>query len=1055
MENTDTGIRTSSSIRRKLTRLIVITSGASLVLTWVIFAAFDLTASRRAYVADLITLTDITGLTATAALTFDDANAGREILNSLSAHPNIVAACIFSRDGTVLAHYSRGGAGMAFIAPSIAQDGARMGSSNLSVFRRILLNGERIGTIYVESDLRELETRRNQFAGIAILAALGSLVAAYFLALRLQRGISEPILELAHAASDVYQNRNFSPRVSKRSNDEIGYLFVRFNEMLDGIQERDAKLQLAQNELEARVHQRTLELQKEVAERKQAERQLEDRTTFLNSLIDNDPVAIVAMDGRGQLQMCNPAFERLFAYRQHEILGRSIADLSNDVDHRAQVEDNLREIFAGRTVNAVTRRARRDGTLVDVELSAVPLMTEGRITGGLMLFQDITERKLAAETLIQAKEAAEAASRAKSEFLANMSHEIRTPMNGIMGMTELVLDTELDPEQRNYLNLAKVSADSLLSLINDVLDYSKIEAGKLEIDSIDFSLGDSLGDTMKTLSLRAHQKGLELAFEIDTDVPDALVGDPGRLRQIIVNLVGNGIKFTEQGEVVVYVKTESRTLDRTQLHFTVADTGIGVPTHKQSSIFEAFNQADGSMTRKYGGTGLGLTISSRLVNLMGGRIWVDSELGNGSRFHFTVGFALQQAPARTIVPRDPEVLRGMRVLIVDDNMTNRHILAKMFQNWRMQPSAVESGARAIISLGEAEGLGRVFPLILLDAQMPDMDGFALAEAIKRNPDWRAATVMMLSSAGQRGDAMRCRELGIAAYLTKPIRPSELLDAILTALGTRARSDAADILVTRHSLREGRRHLRVLLAEDNAVNQLLAVRLLEKHGHVVTTVANGRKALEALEKETFDVVLMDIQMPEMDGWEATRAIRKKEITDGGHIPIVAITAHAMKGDENLCLAAGMDYYLTKPIRARGLFDTLEKIMNREDSPDKTIELHSRVLSGSAIDVAAILERLDGDRALFDELAHIFRQDCPRTMDAMRQAIGNHDAISLEHFAHMLKGSSSSLGASAVSEAAGEIERLAKSNNLESTTEQLKVLQDEIEKIFEELETLREK
>jgi two-component system, sensor histidine kinase and response regulator len=725
-----------------------------------------------------------------------------------------------------------------------------------------------------------------------------------------------------------------------------------------------------------------------------------------------------------------------------------------DAGHQAEAATHVQEVFAGRPVNTVTQRARSDGSLVDVDLAAVPLITKGRVTGTLVLYQDITERKRAAETLIQAKEAAEATSRAKSEFLANMSHEIRTPMNGIMGMTELVLDTELDPEQRNYLNLAKVSADSLLSLINDVLDYSKIEAGKLEIDAINFSLGDSLGDTMKTLSLRAHQKGLELAFEIEPSVPDALVGDPGRLRQIIINLVGNGIKFTEQGEVVVYVKTESRTHDRAELHFTVADTGIGVPAEKQISIFQAFNQADGSMTRKYGGTGLGLTISSRLVGLMGGRIWVESEPGKGSRFHFTVAFALQQASTRTVVPRNPESLRDMRVLVVDDNATNRHILSKMLQNWHMQPTAAESGAKAIVSLGEAKGLGRVFPLVLLDAQMPDMDGFALAECIKRNPDWRAATVMMLSSAGQRGDAMRCRELGVAAYLTKPIRQSELLDAILTALGTRARSDAPGALITRHSLRENRSHLRVLLAEDNAVNQLLALRLLEKHGHTVATAANGKKALEAMENETYDVILMDIQMPEMDGLEATRAIREKERATGGHIPIVAVTAHAMKGDEERCLSTGMDYYLTKPIRTPELLAVLEKIRNCKEGPDDRVDPLLRNPCRNAVDLATALEGLDGDRALFDELTQLFREDCPRNIEGMRRAIGLHDAKGLEHHAHTLKGSSASLGAFSVSQAAGEIERLAQSDNVESTADQFKVLQEELERLFGELEALRQ-
>ncbi len=805
--------------------------------------------------------------------------------------------------------------------------------------------------------------------------------------------------------------------------------------------------------LEARVDERTLELQKEVAERKQAERELEEQKRFSelsHRELPSWPSSRLAPTM--PCKMCNPAFEHLFGTARKRSSGGLCSNCLRTPELRAEIGVNRAKSRGGKTTHIVTRRRRSDGSLVDVEAYSVPLGPEGAPTGAVLLYQDITERRRAEEALLRAKEEAEAASRAKSEFLANMSHEIRTPMNGIMGMTELVLDTDLDADQREYLNLAKVSADSLLSLINDILDYSKIEAGKLDIETIDFNLSDCIGETMKTLSLRAHQKGLELAFQIEPDVPDALAGDPGRLRQIIINLVGNAIKFTESGEVVLSVRNDARAED-VRLLFTVADTGIGIPHDKQASIFEAFSQADGSMTRKYGGTGLGLTISSRLVQLMGGRIWVDSELGKGSRFHFTSHFKMQKSPVRKIIPRDPSTLRDMGVLVVDDNATNRQILVKLLANWHMVPTVADSAANAMTILSEAKGLGRDFPLILLDAQMPDVDGFALAEYIKRHPDWETATVMMLSSAGQRGDALRCRELGVAAYLTKPVRQAELLDAILTALGTRPRNETRPALVTRHSLRESRNRLRILLAEDNAVNQLVALRLLEKCGHTVVVAANGKKALEALDKDSYDLILMDIQMPEMNGWEATRAIRERERESGGHIPIVAMTAHAMKGDEEKCLASGMDDYLTKPIRTAELLAALDRIGSHKADSEVVLQPSSSPNSaGPAVDLAATLERLDGDRSLFDELVEVFRNECPGLMGEIRRALVLQDAKRVERGAHTLKGSSSNVGAVAVSQAASEIESLASGGNLAAASKQCAALQTEIERLFVELDSL---
>ena len=918
----------NSSIQRKLTFVIVCTSLVGLSLACLSFELYERTSFRAAMTSELSALADTLGANTAASLAFNDRKSAQDMLSALRAEPHIVAACLYDSHGVVFAEYRRAGIAAEFAMPSRRRDGAQFQKDSLTLFRAVSLGGERTGAIAIISDLGALQAKIKQYTGISVVVILFSILATYVVSSRLLRLITEPILHLAQVAARVTAKEDYALRALPRGEDEVGALIGSFNQMLERIQERDAALQGAKSELELRVQARTRELQLEVNERMRAEETLSEERKILRVLIDNVPDFMYVKDLECRFLVANLSVARqMGAKTPEELLGKNDFDFYPREIATTFYEDEQRVICSGQAeVNREEAGLDSQGNASQIMTTQVPLRDKnGRVTGLVGIGRDITHLKKVQEEMQNAREAAEAASRAKSEFLANMSHEIRTPLNGVMGMTDLALETDLTQEQREYLETVKMSGDSLLTVINDILDFSKIEAGKIDLEALDFDLRDSLESTLKTLAVRADEKGLELLCEVAPEVPEVVRGDSSRLRQIVVNLVGNAIKFTDSGEIAVKVQVEARDGTECVCRFTVADTGVGIPEDKRELIFKPFSQADTSTTRKYGGTGLGLTISTRLVQMMGGKIWVESEVGRGSQFHFTV--RLEAADAKeiklgTIAP--PELLRGVKVLVVDDNRTNRRILEGMLLRWHMKPIAVDCAAAALTQLSAALGAGEPYPLILTDMHMPEMDGFALIEQIRQRPELSAATIMMLTSAGHRGDAARCQELGVAAYLLKPIRQSELREAVARVLGAREQEGAIP-LITRFSLQETREPgacLRVLLAEDNLVNQRLAVRLLEKRGHRIVVASTGLEALQALDKESFDLVLMDVQMPEMDGLEATAAIREKEKGSGLHQAVVALTAHAMKGDREKCLAAGMDGYLTKPIRPQELDELLE-------------------------------------------------------------------------------------------------------------------------------------
>ncbi len=1028
------------SISRKMALIVAAPTVVALVLAFSAFLAADMQTSKRQLAEEIASAAKVLGDNSSAAIVFDDPVSATTTLSAVHAREDILSAYLFNADGTLFASYKRDGSEPG--PPRILPQGICYVDGSLWAFQPVLHQGENIGTIALQSDMRSLQARFNLYLLAGFPMALLSLGAALLLQARLRRVIISPINHLAETFRSVSHSNDYTLRVSKTSDDELGALVDQFNEMLTQIQERDAALLNAHDRLEERVRERTRELEKEIAERQRVEQALRENEERIRTILESVRAGIIIFDEQTRaIVEVNPIAAELVGLPREQILGRD-----NSMFVRPAENDQGTPTDSGVFYDNQERTLlRADGTRVPILKTATRITLAGRpcVLGS---FVDISGRKRAEDALRAAKEAAESATRAKAVFLANMSHEIRTPMNGVIGMNGLLLDTELTDEQRQFAETVRNSAHALLSVINDILDFSKIEAGKLEMESLDFDLRTTLDDMDDILAVKAQEKGLEYICIFDADVPTLLRGDPGRLRQVLTNLVSNAIKFTGQGEVRVHSSLVEQGENDVLIRFAVTDTGIGIPKETVNTLFDAFTQADASVTRRYGGTGLGLTISKQLAEMMGGGVGVESEPGKGSTFWFTARFGRQ--PFAAAAPAFlPASIEGMRVLVVDDNATNRWVLKEQLRSWRCRFDEAPGGAAALEKLRAAAEERDPFAVAILDMHMPEMDGETLGRMIAADTRLRQTLLVMLTSIGLRGDAARLQEIGFSAYLTKPVKQSRLYDCLAGVVGRAAAppETAPKALFTRYSVAEDVKHrIRILLAEDNATNRMVALRILEKLGYRADAVADGLEALKALESISYDLVFMDVQMPEMDGFEATKHIRSQETHVLNHaVPIIAMTAHAMKGDREKCLEAGMDDYVSKPISPKELTDAIERQLGR-------IESAWSAAAGKPAVAAAVFDRRDalvrcaGDEGILDEIVGVFLDDAPGLIALLSEAAANRDGETLHRVAHSLRSASGSVGAVAVNDIAARIDVCSTNGDLEQTV----LLISEIQAAFEQ-------
>ncbi len=860
----------------------------------------------------------------------------------------------------------------------------------------------------------------------------------------LTKRIVSPIKALSAMTADVARG-NFDQKIEvpALSKDEVEILWTSFQTMTQGLKETTVSKEYLDN--------------------------------ILRSMVDS----LIVLNAEGMIVMTNQATVDLLGYDEEQLIEAPITVILGEKEGESTEEPGIQDVIIhGQAGNIEKTYITKVGDKIPVSFSSSIMRSDGRIQGIVCVAQDISDRKKAEKSIEDANQELEAinrrleqaieranrmalqadeANRAKSDFLANMSHEIRTPMNGVIGMIGLLLDTDLTPEQREYADTVCSSADSLLTIINDILDFSKIEAGKLDLEILDFDLRATLDDLNDVLALKAHRKGLEYICMIDPDVPSLLRGDPGRLRQLLTNLIDNAVKFTSEGEVSVEVTLKEEKTDQATIHFSISDTGIGIPGDSIGSLFDAFTQIDASTTRKYGGTGLGLTISRRLAEMMGGEVGVESEEDKGTTFWVTTVF--QKQPDDRIADVEffedtAALLQDKRILVVDDSEMNRLVLKKQLHSWQCRHDEAPEGETALAKLRAAAAEKDPFLMAILDMQMPGMDGETLGRTIKADESIEDPALVMMTSLGKRGDAARLQEIGFSAYLTKPVKQSALYNCLVTVFSEEGKKerDKTVPIITRHALAEGkRRKTRILLAEDNPTNQIVALKILEKLGYRADAVANGLEAVKLLEIRTYDLVLMDVQMPEMDGLEATRRIRDESsmVLDHG-VPIVAMTAHAMKGDREKCLEAGMDDYVAKPVEPRVLVEAIERQLAGGPPAESRPETGPLPIEKEVFDRAGLLDRVGGDEELLQSIVNLFLEDAPRQIEALKEAHKKKNASEIRRQAHTLKGASGNTGAVVMHRVAFQIEKAVESGNLDKAASLIRMIEIEFERLKRNLE-----